>query len=205
MKLKKGGNSDFPRLEEGTYPSRVVQIVGLGSHLKNEMYSKTDECGKVLLTFEYPTELLEISGDKVPRFQSVTMNIIGGDRATLTKVIMACDPDTYNNLDDDEDYELSNLLGKPCITEIGSTSGDKAKIVGFMKPMKGMKVPKLMSELVYFDFYEPDVGVYNELMEWVQKSICKALDFEGSDLERQLNGGVAPTQVEEEEDSQVPF
>jgi hypothetical protein len=186
MKLKKGGSGEkFPRLEEGTYPSRIVQVVGLGEHVKNDMFSEDEMCDKILITCEYPTELITIDGEEKPRFQSKEVNLIGGEKANLTKIILACDP----KADLDDDYEMSELIGKTCLTEIGSTSGDRAKITAWSKPMKGMKVDACMSETMFFDFYEPDVDVFNQLMGWVQDKIKEANNFEGSDLQLALGGG----------------
>jgi hypothetical protein len=209
MKLKKGPSGEsFPRLEEGTYMSRIVQIIGLGENLRDDRFPEKGDCDKVLFTVEYPTELIDINGENKPRFQSKSENMFLTDRANLVKIIKAADPSfDVDKMGDDEEFDFNTLLSKPVMTTIGSTKSDKPKITAFTSVVKGLTVPDQISDSVLFDFYEPDLDVFNSLMDWVQKEIKSATNYEGSELQRLLGedtgneGGAAGADMGED----VPF
>jgi len=206
MKLKKGSSGEsFPRIEDGTYLSRIVQIVGLGQHMRDDRYPDKGTCDKVLITCEYPTELIEVNGEEVPRFQSKSENMFLTEKANLVKIIKAAIPGfDIEAMGYDDEFDFNQLLGKPLMTTIGSTKTGKPKITAFTSVMKGVKCPPQMTDSVLFDFYEPDLEVFNRLMEWVQKEIQSAENYSGSELELLLGERDGDTDTDIDE-SDVPF
>lgn len=182
MKIKANAGKDFGRLEEGSYVSRVVQIVGLGEHLRDDRYPEKGDCDKLLITCEYPTELIEIKGEMKPRFQSKQENMFLTDRSNLYKIILSVNPKF--NIKEADEFDLNDILGQPCMTTIGTTSQGNAKITGWSPLMKGLDVPECMSELVMFDFYEPVKEEYDKLANWAKDDIKKASNYEGSEVEK---------------------
>lgn len=205
MKLKKGPSKEkFPRIEDGNYMSRIVQLVGLGEHLKDDRSPEKGTCGKMLITVEYPTEMITINDEEKPRLQSKTENMFLTEKANLLKIIKAGIPSF--NLDDIEEFDFNELLGKPCMTVIGSTATGNPKITAFTPPMKGFEVPPQISESVMFDFDEPDLEIFNGLRGWVQDTIKAAEDYPGSILEGMINGtGSSPSGSGADMGDDVPF
>ena len=147
MKLKKGPSGEkFPRIEEGNYMSRIVQIIGLGVHMRDDRSPEKGTCEKLLITCEYPTEMIEINGEQVPRFQSKQENVFMNEKANLPKIIKAAIPSFDLDKMDDEGFDVNELLGKGCMTVIGSTASDKPKITAFTPSMKGFDCPPQISE-----------------------------------------------------------
>jgi len=203
MKLKKGPSGEkFPRIEDGTYLSRIVQIIGLGSHERDDRYPEKGTCDKVLITCEYPTEMITINGEDLPRFQSKQENMFLTDKANLVKIIKAAIPEF--DLEAEDDFDFYTLLGKSPMTTIGSTSTGNPKIVSFTPEMKGMPCPPQISESIMFDFYEPDLDTFNGLMQWVQDLIKEADNYPGSALQ-ELVENRAKASAGMEPDSEVPF
>lgn len=204
MKISKGGNSG-PRLEEGTYMARLVHVIGLGEHEQNSQYPEKGDCDKILFTVELPTETMEINGEEKVRLQSKQENMFLTEKANLVKLIKAADPKF--NYEKSDGYEMEQLVGKPLMVTIGSTSGDRAKITQFAGIMKGLAVPPQVSDSIFFDFYEPDKGEWDKMMSWVQDTIKKATNFEGSAVEAMLEGKEAPSSGPSSSDmgDDIPF
>ena len=74
---------------------------------------------------------------------------------------------------------LDEFLNLPCMINVGSTTGGKAKVMGVSKPMSGFEVPELLGDTFHFDFSHPDVALFEGLLAWQQKKIKDALDYNG--------------------------
>lgn len=178
---KEPKSSGFGRIEDGTYPARLVQVIDLGVQELTDY--KTGEvkgtANRVYLCWEFPTETIEVKGEIKPRWQGKEYTISYHEKAALPGVIKALDPKG-------EAKYLSDLLGKPCMVGIGSTSGGNAKITGVFQLAKGMPVDELQNPARAFDFSDPDVEVFKLLPEFLQDKIKGAVNFEGSRLEELL-------------------
>lgn len=176
---------DRGRIEDGTYPTRFVQIIDMG--VQNDEDYKTGEVKgtsrHLWITFEFPTERIELEkeGEKVdlPRWQSKEVKLSFDDRANLTKFIKALDPKGTSKT-------LEGLLGKPCMVEVGSTSGNKAKLVHAFSLPKGMTVDELENDPQAFDMDSADLDVYDKLPDFLKEKIQEAHNFEGSDIQKKL-------------------
>lgn len=178
-KAKSGGT--FTRAEDGSYPARFVQVIDLGVQPQEDYQTgeAKEPKPRVLLTFEFPTERIEVNGEDRPRWYSKEYTISNHEKAGILKVVKSLDPSG-------KEMQLSKLLGKPCLITIGSTSTGKPKIVSIAPPMKGMEVGELENPPVAFDFDNPDVGLFNSLPDWLKEKIRGALNFEGSPLKDML-------------------
>lgn len=193
MKVTAGGGSkDYGRIDEGTYASRIVQVVGLGKHPRDSRYPDTGECDKVLYTVEFPTETISIDGEDKPRIQSKTENMFLNDRSNLYKLIKAADP----KADLSKEYDLENLLGKPLMTTIGSTNTNKPKIMSHSPMVKGLPIEDQINDSVLYDFYQHDESIFDKLMDWIKDNITDAINYEGDHT---------PEVKDDEDDQEVPF
>ena len=169
--------TDYGRLEDGTYLARIVSVIDLGTQPQTDWETKepTDPKHKFMITYETPDETIEITdkdGNKVtkPRWITKEDTLVQGDKANLTKLIKALKPDLKS---------LDEFLNLPCMITIGSTSGNKAKVIGVAKPMKGVQVGELYGDAFHFDFNHPDMELFNGLLKWQQEKIKDALDYNG--------------------------
>lgn len=197
---------DYGRMDDGTYPARIVSVVDIGKqHLKDwqnqkPQYHVLDDEGswakngnefvmttepndapnikpQVFVTYEFPTERIEVKDESKPRWMSKEYVFSTHEKAGLTALIKAAAPGAT---------DLSDLVGKPVFVVIGSTSSGNAKVTGVTAPMKGVEVGALENQSVHFDMDEPDLDSYNLLPAFVQKKIKAATNFPGSNLEELL-------------------
>src|ERR1035437_6665845 len=117
IKAKKSG-ADFVPMEEGAYPARIYQILHIGTvaGFQGTMQNK------VRIVFEFPTEMKVFDQAKGEQPQSLSQDytLSFHEKATLTKVIKACDPKALKVGEDGfmEEYEVENLLGKSCLVTV---------------------------------------------------------------------------------------
>jgi len=167
---------DFGRLEDGPALARIVSIIDLGNQDQTDWQTgeATKPQDKAMITFETPDECItyEKDGEEItaPRWISKEYTISMNDKAALYKLIMSLDPELG---------DLGELLNVPCQITIGSTSGNKAKIIGVSKPMKGSVVGELKNDSFHFDFSNPDMAIFNNLPQWIQDKIKDANDYNG--------------------------
>jgi hypothetical protein len=206
MKLeafKSNTRKDYGRVDDGTYPARVVQVVLLGKHKatdwqtgKQRFYDDGNPViqNLVMFTFEFPTETIEIDGEDKPRWYSKEYNASTNEMSSLMAVLKA--------LDEDKSLDLSNTVGKPCLVTIGSTSNDKPKVTGVTKVPKGMEVGELVNESRVFDPYDPDMEVWEKLPNFIRVKIKEAEDFDNMKLKKLLDVERAQ---EDNPDDELPF
>lgn len=186
-------------LDAGSYPARLVQILLMGVQ-KNNPYKGEEKAPslKVRLTYEMLDEFMkEEDGSDIldkPRWVSEDLPFLSlkADLAKSTKRYYALDPESV------ADGDWAKLLGSPCMVTLVQTESkgktyNNVAAVSAMRPKEAAKAPPLINEGKIFDFYAPDMEVFEALPDWLQEVIKGAVDFEGSPLEALLAGGGAQT------------
>jgi hypothetical protein len=218
-----GPKKDYGRVADDNYPARIVQCIDLGrQHVEfwkdnKPLYYILDDEGKpikgennkstevsdipviqpkVWITFEFPTETIEIDGEDRPRWYSKEYTVSAHEKAALMALIKAANPDAER---------ISDLLGCPVMVEIGSTSSGKAKVVGTSKVPKMITVPKLGNDVAKFDLDKPDLDVYNSLPAFLKEKIKSGVDFEKTKLYTMLQGEKEDIPFGEGEEEDAPF
>ena len=192
-KYKTTGTKDFGRSEDGNYPARLAQVIELGLQPMEDYTTKEakDPKPRCMLTFEFPTETIEVGGEEKPRWYGKEYTLSGHEMAALPKVVSALDPGG-------EETDLSKLLSRAVMVEIGTTSGGKAKVVNVSKLMKGLTVDQLVNDPVVFSLDNPDKKVFEKFPQWIREKIEGALDYEGSHAEAVLTGKVDANESDDE-------
>jgi len=183
LTLKKSvGGKDFGVIEPDTYEARLVQIIDLGVQTQIDYQTKEPKPSqnRAILTFEFPTERIEVKGEDRPRWYSREYTLSSHEKAGIMKVVAALDPKW------DVDKPLSDLLGKPCQVCIEHTSGGKPKITNIVKVGKSMKVGELENPATFFDFDDPNIDLFKTFPQWIQEKIKEAENYSGSTLETKL-------------------
>lgn len=219
------GGKQFAKQEEieiGNYPSRLVQILDMGSRPKelwNEATNAYEPTGPILphimLSYELGTEFMkDEEGNDIenkPRWISEEMPLynLQSDKATSTKRYLTFDPRKVDGGD------WTKQIAKPVTLTIVQNKKGKSKIGGVTPPMKGMMTPELVNPPKIFDLDEPDMEIFSSLPQWVQDKIKSNVTYVGSPLQIALEGGkpaqkpaAKPAPVEpaqEEEDNDEPW
>jgi len=189
-------------LEAGSYPARLVQIVGLGVQASRP-YKGEEKPPRltIRLTYEMLDEFMkDEEGNDLedkPRWLSEELPFMSlkADLAKSTKRYYALDPE------DTADGDWSKLIGAPCVVTVVQEADkrpgidriyEKVANVSAMRPKEAAKAPELKNPSLVWDFYEPDIEVFNNFPDWIKDKIKGAVDFPGSALEKALGGDVAP-------------
>ena len=161
--------TDFGRVGEGSYPARVVQIIDLGMQQQTDWQTgenKTWDNGDIMLkpevyiTYELPTETITINDEEKPRWLAKTYILSNHEKAALTGAMAACGVTGTN---------VADMLDKPVLLTVGTTSGGKDKITGVAPMMKGMDVPPLSNPATVFDLDNPDMEVFEKLPNFIKE------------------------------------
>lgn len=168
-----------PRIEEGTYPARICRLIDLGVQ-KTEWKGEEKTAHKILLTFELPTEMIEVQdkeGNKVmkPRWISKDYTVSNHEKSALYAIIKAVDPTGEATK---QGRHAKGLLGLPLMINVGSTETGNAKVIGASRLMKGMLVDDLVNEPVYFDLDKPDTALFDTFPDWLKEKIKTGVDFD---------------------------
>jgi len=189
-------------LEAGSYPARLVQAIIIGIQAQRPYKGETKApCLMMRLTYEMLDEFLkDDEGNDLtdkPRWLSeeIPFFSLKADLAKSTKRYYALDPNSEAGGD------WSKLIAAPCVVTVvvqegsGNSAGklfEKISNVSAMRPKEAAKAPALVNPPVLWDFYSPDVDVFNTFPDWIQEKIKSAVDFPGSALERALGGASKP-------------
>lgn len=175
----------------GQHMARLVQVIDLG--LQSQLPWQGEEkppAYKMLLTFEFPNERIDINGDSRPMWESYEMKLSSHEKSTCYKWYQQLDPSGEHRGD------WSKLVGKECAVLIvhdtktkGKHAGKTfAKIASIMPLMAGTSVPPLENDSTVFTLDSPDLEVFNAIPEWMQNRIKENLEFDNSKLQRLLEG-----------------
>lgn len=203
--LPSNGNSKrlTPPLDPGAYPARVVNMVLMGK--QKERPFKGEEKPprlRIRITYELLDEFLkDEKGEDMldkPRWLTQEMPFLSlkQDKATSTKVYYALDPLEEHGGD------FSKLLNTPCIITVAVEKDSRPGVdkvyetiaaVSSMREKEAAKAPALVNPTYLFDFYAPDMAIWEKLPEWLQDKMKSAVDFEGSALQKALTKAGAST------------
>lgn len=217
-----GNFTPVEAMEPGTYPCRVVQVIDMGlQNQSSEKFGEKPPKQQIMVTYEFTDEFLkDENGDEdetKPRFLSedFPLNHLDSDLAKSTKRYNAIDP-THEH-----DGDWAELIGIPVNVEINQYKkkqkdkdgndqfGNGIKNVLAMRPKDAKKVPELVNTPKVFDLEDPDMEIFNSFPDWLKDRIKDNLEYEGSPLQEELEGGKKkgkkkpePEPVEDDEDDQ---
>lgn len=200
--------ADNGRVEDGTYVARIVQIIDLGLQQQTDYKTgevKTWDDGnpkimpEVFITFEFPTERIDIDGESKPRWLSKRYTVSLHEKSALTGLIKAADPSGLKG----KTYDMTRLADKPVMVSVGSTVNGNAKVTGVSAVPKGLNVDPLENDVVIFDSSDMDMDIYNSLPAFIQEIVDGRVDSKPT-----KSTSAKPKQVLVDEDSldeDVPF
>lgn len=199
LKAPQGGNKEFvaqANIEPDVYPARVVQIIDFGLQPQKPYQGQEKKpVNEIGLTYELVTEFMkDEEGNDIedkPRWISETLPFYGlfADKAKSTKRYNVLDPDGVH------DGDFAKLIDIPCnVTVVNNKSGDKVYDnvgnVATMSPKKAMQCPELKNKPKVFDLDAPDMEVFNAFPKWIQDKLKSNLNYQGSPLQKALEGKV---------------
>lgn len=191
-----GNRVEQEALEAGTYPARLVQVLDLGLQPQRPYQGQEKPpMNEIMLTYELADEFMkDEEGNEIedkPRWQSeiIPLHNLKADKAKSTKRYEALDPNgNYGG-------DFSQCVDTPVnVTLVQNKSADGkiyVNVAGItaMRPKDSQKAPELKNPPKVFDLDAPDLEIFGSLPEWVQDKIKKNLNYQGSPLQKALEGG----------------
>lgn len=184
-----------PNLEPGLYPARLVQIIDLGLQPQRPYQGQAKApAPEIQLTYELVDSfMVDKDGNDVtdkPRWvsETITVNNLKADKAKSTQRYLAFDP----NIKDGGDFVKQ--LGKPVNVNIINNKGKDGKVydnvsaIAPMRPRDAERTPELVNPTKVFELDNPNVEVFNSLPEWLRDKIKGNLNYEGSSLQKLVDG-----------------
>lgn len=182
---KKG--EGFDPIEAGSYPARVYQLIELGTIVGFQGQLQN----KVRIGFELPTEMMvfdEKKGEQ-PRVISQDYTLSFHEKASLTKVILACDPKALQ-VDDSgflEEFDTEVLIGKELLVTINQKpkkdgSGSFAFIENCTRLPKGMICPPAINPIQVLSYDKWDEEMFQKLPDFLR------IKIESSDEYKAMKG-----------------
>jgi len=201
----KGSNSITSEFKAKTYNGRVVQVINCGLQhatfwdngqnkklywLPKEEQTSTKKQGfkendnpvtNVIfkITVEFPTV----------RAKDNKGTDVGP--SWLTKEYRPNSKEMKALLDNFEIKTIDELAGQAVTVNVAFTSGNKPKMTTILAVAEGTTVADLSKPSVVFDFYEPDLAVFNAFPKFIQDTMKGAIDYPGSKLEAMLEDAPA--------------
>lgn len=198
--MESKGGIQLPRVEDGTYVALVTGITHLGYQLQTDYATQEvqkDKFGndkysdRVNFSFVIPSESITIDleeadedGNTQRTYQRYVYKEFAASmmaQSGLAKMLKAVDPKG-------EIEDLAELLGRPVMVTIGSTSGGNAKVTAVAAMMKGMEAPEMPENVNVrsFDMDESEAEVFNALPEYFQNLIRESRDWDKSAIAKKV-------------------
>lgn len=179
LKVKNKKGPSLPPIDGGTYPAVCVCIVDLGEQ-RNEKFNKYED--KVLFIWELPGVVIEVDGEKKPRWQSKDFSATLNEKSNLTKFLVSWRGKNFTDEELNGDgFDLKQMLGEGCLLQIIVEEKDGNqynRITGCVGLPVGMPAPSTESELLWFDMDEWDDDAMEKFPDWVQQKIKKSTQFQ---------------------------
>ena len=166
---KTGGN--FEPISEGVHCVCCINVIDIGIQVSEKFGNKQH---KVMITWEFPDEMIMIEGENKPRVLSKEYTLSLSEKASLRKHLEAWRGKKFTETEL-EGFDLKNVLSKTCQIQIIHTEkggNTYANIASIMALPKGMPALAPISEIIYFDLSsETSLTEITKLPEWIQDKI----------------------------------
>lgn len=201
---------DAPALDAGTYPARLVKVVGVGLHAQDPYQGQEKKPAQFIrLTYQLDDEFMPNYDKDTNTYEEGTEDVtqprwfderipfynLAADQAKSTA--------RYNTFDADHVHKgaWDKLLGEPVGVVLsksegtGKNSGRTFNNITGTTPMSAKAISR-MTEMVNpqkqlaFDASSTDVQAFESLVFFVQDDIKAALDFAGTPLSKVIDGDV---------------
>lgn len=167
--------SSIPPLEAGTYVARCYQMVNLGTQEESFEGAANKPKKKVRLSFELPEEFIEYTDkegvhQKKVRTASKEFALSMHEKASLRKFLAAWRGGDFTP-EEAKKFDVTKLLGVPCLLTIESNAKGYPDIKGAARLMKNQASPAPVNQVKALTFDEWDHSLFESLPEYVRKKI----------------------------------
>lgn len=184
----------------GLLGARIRELIDIGTQ-----ESPYGEKRQVIICFELPDEL---KNDGTPHSINKFYNLSLNEKANLCIDIEAIAGKKMSN-EEKLTFDFQRLLGIACMVNVThEQKGEKTKTsISSITPVpKGMTIPPLKGEKVFFDLDDPaSRQQYQKLPEWQQKFVAKSNEFMGNAPKANAMQSSAEAPMATNFDEDIPF
>lgn len=182
MITAKRGTTREP-VPKGTYPARLYKILHIGT-IFNTYNNKM--VNTIRLDWELPTETKIFDPDKGEQPLSISKDytLSMNEKANLCKDIEAWEGHSFENDEEAESYDLTELIGRDCMInvahKVAASSGNTYAYIASISPMpKGMDCPPAFNPPFIWDYDSNfDHDILDNMHQFFQDKIKSSAEYE---------------------------
>lgn len=177
MIISSNRNTTFEQPPVGAHLARCVRIIDIGTQ-KGEYKGMPTFRRQVVIAWELPGELMssgEYAGKPfmVSQFYTASLHEKSGLRKDLA---------AWRTRDFTEQelagFDLSSILGKPCMVSLIKNEKDKTKINAVMGAPKGSAIPAQINPIMNFSLDDFNEATFNALSDGYKKLIAQSPEYQ---------------------------
>lgn len=191
---------EFETAPSGAHVGRCFQFIDLGTqpHTYNNV---TTSKHKIRLGWELPLELMK-DARPFAVFQSYNWSM--HTKSTLRGMLENWRGQKFADTDFGEGgFDTKKLIGATCtisvVHNVGTDGHVYANIASVSRAMKGVEIPPMLNEPVYFSFDSFDGEVLNKLSQKMRDAIMRTPEY------AKLTGQDQHQELPEVADDEIPF
>jgi hypothetical protein len=171
MVTVKNQDTVFESPEPGSYVGVCYKIIDIGTQ-ESEYQGKKIRRRQVVIGWE----LAEKNSKNEPFVVSSFFTQSLGEKSKLRPTLEGWRGAAFTP-EELEGFDLSQLLGKPCIVSLVKNEKNKIKVNAVSKLAKGMVAHKLVNPMVHFDLDDFSVSVFDLLSDKMKEIIKKSPEY----------------------------
>lgn len=177
MKLRNKVKPSVPQLEPGTYFGVCVGVYAIGEQ-ESTFNGKTKYVEQIIMTFEIPSETVEVDGEQKPRHLSTRpLTASTSENGNFRKFLRSWRGRDFSSDDEMLDFEIKNVLGKSAMLNVVQNDKGYSNIDAILPLPKGVPDPTTSTALMTFDVEEWDDEQFKALPEWIQEKIQNSTQY----------------------------
>lgn len=204
LRASDSGGGAFTPVPAGSYVARCISVIDLGTQTSNGKFGEKS-AHKVRLSWEVFGEDEDgqaLVVNDMPMTASKEYTVSLHEKAALRKDLAAWRGRDFTD-EERRGFDVDKLLGVYALInvthDVGSNGKTYANVAGISPLPKSLAAtkPAGVHALTRFDIDEPDMKVFGDLPEWLQKRIQAAPEWQASKP--------TPATADADDDDDVPF
>lgn len=193
----------FEQAPVGAHVARCIRLIDIGTqHGEYEGVPNTRH--QIIIGWELPSELIqtgEYAGKPFTVSEFYTLSL--SEKSKLRPMLTSWRGKEFTE-SELIGFDVKNVLGKPCMIQIGRNKKDRAKVQAVMSLPKGMTVPEQVNPTLYFDLAEFNRGLFDSLSDGIKGLIEKSDEWAAMHNVPERGGGGSSPDADFHDDD-IPF
>ena len=165
-------DKEFESPEPGSYPAVCYKIIDIGTQ-ESEYQGKKLSRRQIIIGWELSEKMANGDPFVVSSFFTASL----GEKSKLRPTLESWRGAAFNEADL-EGFDLSNLLGKPCMVSLIKNDKGKIKVGSVSKMPKGMVPADLVNKIVHLDLEKFHQAVFDTLSDKVKDMVRRSPEYQ---------------------------